>query len=217
MGCKKMLYLVFFIMAALLMVSLMFVKINILIEYNRKGKDDNLILSFFALSGLLKYKYEAPTVDFRKKGARFNWLSEIGGKEKDSKRITSFLDISDLFRRFEVLRKAFERYVKKRLLVKDFKLHINLGTGDAFYTGIASGSVWALAGMITAFICNNFDVEKKTIIVKPHFSEKIFEIDLFCIFNLRIVNIISIIGKASADYFSGRFGLKKLIGGGLSG
>jgi len=212
-----MLNLVFFISAALLVLLLLFIKVNIVIEYNRKGKDDNLVLSLFAFLGLLKYKYEASLIDFKKKGISFNWISEKGRKEKDKKKIKSFLDIGDLLKSFGIIKEAFERYVQKRLLVKDFRLRIKIGTGDAFYTGIASGSAWALAGMIIAFICNNFKVEKKKTIIQPYFSEKIFEVDLFCIFNLRIVNIISIIIKVAVDYLRGRFKLKKLIGGDLSG
>lgn len=213
-----MLNLVFFFAAVLILLFiLLFIKVNIIIEYSKNNGNDNLALSIYTLSGIVKYKYEVPLVEFRKKGIKLRWISEKGKKEKDKYKLSSFLDLGDLYSSFNILKEAFQKYIKKRPVIKDLRLKVRFGTGDAFYTGILSGCVWTLAGLITAFLCNNFKVLKKEVKVQSEFSKEVLNIDVSCIFTLRIVNIISIMAKAAFDYFTGKFKAKKLIGGDVSG
>ena len=92
-----MLYSVFFI-ALLLLLTVIFLaaRIKILLEYMRKKGDDRLVISLYMFSGIIKYKYEASTVDFREKGIRLKWSGKKGRKEKQTRRESSFLDFREM-------------------------------------------------------------------------------------------------------------------------
>ena len=186
-----MLYSVFFI-ALLLLLTVIFLaaRIKILLEYMRKKGDDRLVISLYMFSGIIKYKYEASTVDFREKGIRLKWSGKKGRKEKQTRRESSFLDFREMAKNLDRARFIFERFLRGRFTVENLSLDIGFGTGDACGTGILTGSIWALVGMADALVSSNFKVEKRHIKVLPEFSRKVLNIDLYCIFSTKIVNII---------------------------
>ncbi len=80
----------------------------------------------------------------------------------------------------------------KHLYIQEFKWHTIIGTGDAMYTALSFGSMWALKGtLISLFTCLS---TAKTVIVdiQPDFDNNRIYSDFHCIFKLRIVHIMLI-------------------------
>ncbi|MFC4022520.1 DUF2953 domain-containing protein [Oceanobacillus longus] len=61
------------------------------------------------------------------------------------------------------------------------------GTGDAFSTGIASGGIWTIKGIITGFFLEKVQLEcKPKIHVEPHFQQRYLRTDFDCMVSIRI-------------------------------
>ncbi|HEX3030362.1 MAG TPA: DUF2953 domain-containing protein, partial [Clostridia bacterium] len=147
------------------------------------GLDDDISIRFTALKGLIKYDYKLP------------------GPQKPSEEIEkrSRIDaLTDKIKNFRELVKSIIKIkilLRKKLTLKDYSLDIEFGAGDAFYTGILSGMIWAAVGAFTSYIVNTFKTCKKHVDVKTDFNQFKFRVELHCIFNIRIVNIIVVVIK----------------------
>ncbi len=80
----------------------------------------------------------------------------------------------------------------KHIYIQEFRWHTIIGTGDAMYTALSIGSLWALKGMLISDL--TFRSTSKTVIVnvQPDFDNKRIYSDLNCIFRIRIVHIMLI-------------------------
>lgn len=74
-----MLFAIITVILVLVFLIICFIKVNVVIEYNRQGVNDNFVVSFFVLKGLIKYKFEIPKVGAGKKGI---WFRKVKEKEK---------------------------------------------------------------------------------------------------------------------------------------
>lgn len=83
------------------------------------------------------------------------------------------------------------KYLKKKVIIKDLKVDIQFGTGEANTTGILTGVLWSVAGNAVSYILNNFSIMRKDIAITPHFNEERLDIYITCIFKLQIVHIIT--------------------------
>lgn len=223
-----MLYLgIFFAVFFLLLILLLLLKVNVLTEYLRNGWDDHIVLSIFALKGRLKYKYEIPLVDVEKNGIKVRRVEEVGKHEKDISKKEDKMRFFEIFDKIQYFKDFYKQnriiicdirdYLRKRLILKEYSIEVEAGSTDAFYTGILNGVVWAVTGIITSFLSNNFKVIKKCVEVKTNFKENLFTIDFYCIFHIRIVHIIVVGIKFLLYQRSKREKFKKVIGGGISG
>jgi hypothetical protein len=196
---------------------------NVLVEYVRSKNDDNAVISIFALGGLLKYKYEMPVFNMSSKGLKTKKLKKKGRKEKtvDSERqILGLEELRDRYRYLKDLRKSkakIIRYVKRHLKTDQFDLYIRVGMEDAFYTALASGVLWALAGILLSYIEKGSDPSKKNIKIESNFVDKEFNVDLYCIFKTKIAHIIVVIIMIFMDNISDRIKEKIELGGDVSG
>jgi len=126
---------------------------------------------------------------------------QIKKKEKAEK-IRKKRDLVQLEMSFIVLLKLF----KKSLLLKDFKLYVKEGTGDAYYTAILSGFIWSLTGLIPKLVFTKYKVKNKKIEIETDFNEKVWKLNFDCIFSLKIVNIISMCKEITIYYLKNRKG-----------
>ena len=106
-------------------------------------------------------------------------------KEKAEK-IRKNMDINQIKKSLSVLNNLF----KKNLIIKEFKLYVKEGTGDACHTALLYGLLWNIAALISKEIIIKYNVKSKEIKIDADFKEKIWKLNLHCIFSLKIVNII---------------------------
>ena len=123
-------------------------------------------------------------------------------KETKKKKVRKKRDLNQLKISFHVLNKLFS----KSLIIKEFKLYVKEGTGDACYTAILYGLVWNLAGLIPTVIFTKYNVKNRDIKIETDFKEKVWKVNFDCIFSLKIVNIILMCIEILKYYLKNRKG-----------
>jgi len=195
-----MLYLVIFFIIFIISFALLSLKINFAIEYTRKASDDNAVISVFILGGIIKIKYEIPFMEAEKEGLKLRRIKKKKRIDKDKKKRKGKINITEikgkidktirLYRNNKHLIKKTICYLKRKLIFKELKLNVQIGVGDAAGTAMIYAFAWTVAGIAFSYIYNNFKVEKHYINIKENFMEKMFNIDLYCIFTVKLVHII---------------------------
>lgn len=222
-----MLYLVVFFILALLAASLFLIRIKAAFEYVRNNEDDDIILSFYTMNGIIRYKYEIPLVDMGSKSVKFKLVKEAGRKGVTTDRKKERLKPVEIFDKIAGVKKAYDEnrqlvcdirdYIRCRLLLVEFNLKIEEGTGNAYHTAIINGILWSVAGIFTSYLSNNLKVIKKCVSIVPCFKNAVFTVDFLCIFHVRLVHIIVVLMKIYRKKHGIRIKTEKEIGGGLSG
>jgi len=96
------------------------------------------------------------------------------------------------------MREHFPLYKKfaPKVRIKKFSWETSIGTGDASTSGIASGGLWSVKGIICGQITNFFNVETKPeLSITPDFHKAIFDSRMHCIGKVRV-------GQAIRAYIS---------------
>lgn len=223
----RMLYLVIFFVLAILAASLFLIKIKVAFEYVRNKEDDDIVLSFYTMKGIFKYKYEIPLVDMGQKNIKFKIVREMGkgdgvvGERKERLKPTEIIDKITSIRKYYIDNKVLicdiKDYLHDRLLLVEFNLNIMEGTGNACYTGILCGFMWSFAGILTSYLTKSFKVMRKCVSISPCFNSRVFTVNFLCIFHVRLVHIIVVLMKIYSKKHKIKTKLEKEIGGGLSG
>lgn len=215
-----MLFFIITIILVLTVVIICLIKVNVVIEYNRQGVNDNFVLSFLALKGLIKYKYEIPKIDVNKKGVKFKRLKERGKKEKDTskkkgkmgyryliKKIETFRNFQ---KKYNVLLEKVYKYLRCRIKIRKIDINVVVGTDNAHHTAVLVGICWSAAGLLLSYIQNKLNLMEKTVNIKPDYMGKKFKVDLFCILSVRIGHII-VVGLISVIHIIGsKFGITEV-------
>ncbi|MCX7843184.1 MAG: DUF2953 domain-containing protein [Clostridia bacterium] len=94
---------------------------------------------------------------------------------------------------------------------------LEVGTGDAAQSGIVSGLAWTLLGNLMSIFTNVFKTCRFRYNVKTNFSKAVFNMDFFCIFSIKIVNIIVVGMRLAVLFLKNRDKLKKATGGDMFG
>lgn len=196
-----MLYLVIFIFLLLIIIILMlyFFKGRVIIELVKNKHDDRFFINISAFWGMIDYEYETPVFgsDRAKKIKKKKFFKKESGEEKkqqDDRSIFEKIKSSiDLYRDNKEIICILKNYISKRFLIEEYRLKAEAGTGDAFQTGILSGVLWTVTGVITSFILDNFKTLKSHTDIKPVFSEERLYIDFYCIISAKNVHIIIVI------------------------
>lgn len=222
-----MLYLVVFIMPAVFIAVLFFIKIKVALEYVRDDHDDNLVMAFYIMNGIFKYKYEIPLVDVGQNNARFRLVKETGKKEKKVGEVKKKLKWTEIYDKYINVKGYYiannelicdiRAYLHKRLALLKFELCIREGTGNASQTAIISGILWSLTGIVTSFLSDNIKTLEKHVRIKPCFETKIFTVDFLCIFHIKFVHIIVVLMKIMKNRYKLKHKEKQEMGGGFSG
>lgn len=87
------------------------------------------------------------------------------------------------------VKKAFPIYKKfaHKVRIKKLSWETNIGTGDAPTSGIASGGLWSVKGIICGQIANFFTLETKPeLSVSPDFQKPVFDSRMHCIGKVRV-------------------------------
>jgi len=208
---------VFFISISVLTVMLYIIDAQLTLEYVSNGRDDHTAVSVSILGGLLKYKKELSEIEPKEP------VKEQADMEKEKAEKGTFYKYFDKYTHFKTIYASIKLvglYLRDKLYLKDFYLEISVGTGEAFFTGIAAGALWTAAGSLLSFLTNNFRTVGKSfnkhVNVKTDYTQKKFETDFHCIFITKIVYIIVVGLKFLFEYF--RKKLKKhRTGGGNNG
>lgn len=114
-----------------------------------------------------------------------------------SRQVASFLDFRKSGRSKNDWRSShgIVLYSLKHLFrIQELKWNTVLGTGDAMTTALGTGSLWALKGTVIAYLSAEYEIHNLEVNICPDFEGNTCSSELFCIFKIRLVHIIHIIG-----------------------
>jgi hypothetical protein len=223
-------YLVIFGFVLLVLAAiLLLIKACVVIEFKKNGRDVCFSVTFSAFRGILKYEYEIPLIDIGKDGIKFKRVKKVKPGTTEDNEGKNALKISEIFDMISSLSGFYKKnrriickareYIRRKFIIKEYRLKVEAGTNDAFQTGILTGMLWTAAGMLSSYILNNFKAGKSCVDVKPAFAEEKLNVDFLCIFCAKIAHIIIVILMLYINHrrVARESKIRHKIGGGLVG
>lgn len=192
---------------------LLYSKIYITLTYRRDGSNDDLVVDVYLFKTLLVYKMQIPAIEIIsikdsywiqskiKAGQSQEQTQSIREQRFVRKTINFYIThpgrIRYIFRLFRYCARLYSRLmgnVITFLYCEQLKWKTSYGSGDAAITGIVSGMLWTIKGlMITRFKKRVIFTKKPIINVNPIFGADHFKVDFQCIFSIRLGNVINAI------------------------
>ena len=177
-----------------LLVYLYFSLITVTVRFRHMKGSDQFTVELKAIHGLFVKKIRIPESEAQQASMQpgeFADTEPSGNAEKAADRMTSAQNHDPLqkwfgtIRQFQSLMPMMKRSAKK-IRVSKFALHTAFGTGEAASTGKLTGAVWTVAGFIRKLL-SFFTVDcHPDISVMPQFNRMTMELELDCIFRIRI-------------------------------
>ncbi len=170
----------------LLLLSLLYIKINIRVEFFTSPGNTMLNLKVSSFSKDLQKKYSLQ-YDFN---AILDYLTDAWKKRQEDKqnkeapRKKNSLDTSIYYR--------LVNFGAQYLVVERLDWCSGIGLNDAMYTAIGSGGLWAVKGMLVGFLSSKSRLQDINLQVEPDFNGEKVVSHLNCILKIRIVHIILI-------------------------
>lgn len=187
-------------------IMMIVIKVSITLEYKLHGLDDEFYMIFSIFGGIIKYPYRSPEKKKKKEQDQKNKKEEVSFTKGIIERIINVKDTYESIVKIKVL-------LGKKIILKKMFLKIHFGTGDAYYTGILTGILWALGGSFFSILDSMFEVYEKELRIDPDFSQKKMNGDFYCIFQVKLVYIIVVLIKLKSFKLKD----KKNKGGDFSG
>ncbi|MFE8704180.1 DUF2953 domain-containing protein [Cytobacillus sp. FJAT-54145] len=171
-------------------------------SYYHAQDNDDLVIKFKALFGLIQYKIKVPLIKLDENSASIVVKEKVeqGPQEKniqsEKRKITpnemlkSFSDMRELLNHVVALHTIIRKFLKK-VTVKNLEWQSVIGVGDAAYTGMITGAFWAIKGSIVGLVSNYMKVKVvPNIMITPNFQQAISQTSLKCMIEFRIGHAI---------------------------
>lgn len=186
------------IVLILLIITVILTKVKILLYYYHNNDNDHLKIEFKAWFGLIKYKKEIPLIKIDDNSPTIvtketKSAGPLGNAEKkDTKQYSaedllhSLQDTKELLTHVVSLHRIVRKFLSK-ITVKELTWHSLVGIGDAAYTGMLTGALWALKGSIIGLISHYMKLKTAPAMsITPHFQFAVSQTVISCIFQFRI-------------------------------
>lgn len=203
-------WLIFSIASTLLMYSLLRIRMFIEVEYQRSGKDDNLVIKLYLLRGLLFYQLKVPIMEIVY-DKNMMWLetklkAETAAKTHTKEEMRAFKRLVLIYVKHprklkrmlrlikhltRIYRQAMDKIISN-LSCEKFYWETKLGFQDAELTGICTGYLWILKNIMVVRLSHKFQFNEQPIIkVVPQFGQDAASVKFHCIFSIRVGNVIN--------------------------
>lgn len=189
------------IFLAVLLFLLMIVlatRLTIYLSYDHVQDNDHLKLELRVWFGLFRYKLKIPLIKIDENSPTIVLKQEkqMGHQKKPSKEETkqysaedllnSFKDTKEILTHVIALHKIIRKFLKK-ITIKEFEWFTVAGIGEAAYTGMLIGALWAVKGSIVGVISLNMKLKvMPKINITPNFQRAYSQTTLRCMFQFRI-------------------------------
>lgn len=193
-----MIWLIFIAVFIILVLILLFSSMKIGIYYKRENENDRIKVDIGLINGLIPIQIKIPTLKSTDQGVKFEQKIEQKDKTIDEKQksITP-KKLSDVRRMINTIkvrtrdfRRILVRFMRKVKIVK-FSWQSQIGTGDAFETGMLSGLAWIIKSGVVAVLSHFFQLQTRPELqIEPSFSQVSFYTEIECIVKLRIGDAI---------------------------
>ncbi len=180
-----------------LIVSLLFLKARVIIEY----RDEKFRITF--RSGFIKVSIDPEGI--KKLSGKKNKKPPKEKLEKKSEEPHErFFDkiraLKEKYLEIKTIADMFLRCMRYKVSFSEFYINVRFGTGDAASTGTVYGGVWALIGSLYSFMCRYFNMSFPEVKLEPDFNKKLFEPTLRGIITVQPVHIIIAVIKSLGAY-----------------
>ena len=159
---------------ALFIVLILFIRIVVTINYFFNGEENllNITVAIFRLK------------IFRK---RINLSEEFSDSKLHKPEFKTFpVMLRDIFQQLKNLNTGLNQMLKI-LRIDQLNWQTAGGTGEAASTGITSGGVWTIKGIIAGFLMEKVMMKcQPEFTVQPHFQIRFFQTKLDCIVSVRL-------------------------------
>ncbi len=191
----------FLVILGFLCVVFGFLKINIRFTYLKDGINDEIVVVFSTLHGLVSVKREINVIEMVASGSkpamRLEEEMEVSGGGRPVKETGRILSLSVIIEKIRQVKEmignymeAF-RYITGKTTVRYFKWETGIGTGDAALTGIISGLLWNVKTIVIAFINRRCRIlEQFKVDIKPDFERIALTTQFDCILSFKIGHAI---------------------------
>lgn len=160
------------------------------------GEDEDAELNIRALFGLIRYQYKIPYVRFTGKSLKLEEevnQSDVGintwkqfNDEIDAEKVTSFID---KFKHILYITRDLKGWIRgtlSKVNITEWKWSTAVGTGDAMWTAMATGSLWSVKTSIIGVISQMVHVKAQPMMeVSPNFQKAAFATEWSCIAQIR--------------------------------
>lgn len=201
---------------SLLCLALARLKLFIGLTYRRHGSDDHIAVDVYALKKLVYYHLEVPIARIAHRGG-LPWPEAVvdtsrGQTETNARGEKRFVrNTWRIFRHhprhWHLLMKQLRFYTRlykramARILVatecEKLSWHTGLGTGDAALTSVTAGFAWQFMGHSYAYMQRRIkSAPRPSFRVQPYYTREGVDIELECIFSVRLGNVINAITTA---------------------
>lgn len=198
----------------LLFFIIILTKVKIYLDFYHGNDNDRVSILIKVWGGLIKYKKEIPMIKVDEENASvvIKEKTEMGPDEKTTKEEENQFDKDDLLNSLNDTKALLHhviglhthiRRLMSKVQIKKLEWHTHVGIGDAASTAVVCGAIWTVKGSIIGIISNYMRLVKMPILtVTPNFQQKISQIQLKCIFQIRIGHAI-LAGLKLVRYWKG--------------
>lgn len=176
------------VLIVLFAVLLLFCPLRIDIEYRNKGVKITFRCVFL--------KYTVDNSKFKVKNKKPSTEPEVKATEEKKKTDKLFEGFDDTKELLQIIIDL----VKNKARFSDLYIRFRYGVGDAAYTGILYGGIWALIGNVYAYLCRYFYIDFPKVELEPVFDKKVFEAEAQGIITTRLVHIITAVLRSLKVY-----------------
>ncbi|AIE61032.1 hypothetical protein BMMGA3_13210 [Bacillus methanolicus MGA3] len=189
-------------------------KLTIYLNYDHVQDNDHLKLDFRAWFGLIRYKLKIPLIKIDENSPTIVLKQEkqTGHQKNPSKEETKQYSAEDLLNTFKDskeilthvigLHKIIRKFLKK-VSIKQLEWFSVAGTGDAAYTGMLIGALWAVKVSIISVLSINLKLEvMPKISITPNFQRAFSQSTLKCMIQFQVGHAI-LAGLKLIKYWKG--------------
>lgn len=195
--------LVFLMLLALLLLFLLLTVVRVQVSYSRRGRDDQFAVGVSAWRGLIHYTFELPEIKIEKKKRWPAIMTKTKVEQKDGDVLDkreNVISLPKFMRTASGIVNMMRLYGKYILgLLKKVRLcrltwHTEIGASDSSQTGLLTGAVWGLKGIVLTAFCRILSPGGATPVVevRPRFDEACFNTVLDCAFEVRLGHLFII-------------------------
>lgn len=220
-----MLYLLIFFILLVIYTVLFWIDIKAALEYIRNEKNEWVVIYFYTLDGVFRYKREIPLVNAEGDRIKFKLVKGQSNEMRTGTQKREKLTPMDIYYKYLSTRiylkdhrslfESIRNYINKKDVHVEMNIKIRQGTGNAAHTGLICGLLWEAAGILITYLSRYFKTFKKNITITPCFDKSILEVDAYCIFHVKLVHIIVVLIKVFRSKYMIK--IKKTIGGEVCG
>jgi len=209
-------WLVFCLATALLALAIARLRLFVSLTYRRRDRDDHIAVDVYALKKIVNYRLEVPLARIARRGG-LPWPETVidtplgrtethSGKEQRFVRTTWRIfrhhprHWRKLKRQVRFYARLYKRIIARLLIAtacEKISWRTGLGIGDAALTSVAAGLAWQYKNQTYVYMQRRLkSVPRPVFAVQPLYARKGVDIELECIFSVRLGNVINALTTA---------------------